>query len=44
MEIDENQQTPQDMDIGHTPEIQRESAKPKENNDPIELLDPTDVL
>lgn len=43
MEIDdENHETPQDMDIDHTPEIQRESIEPVANDDPIEPLDLTD--
>lgn len=43
MEIDdENHETPQDMEIDHTPEIQRESTEPIADDDPIEPLDPTD--
>lgn len=43
MEIDdEAHENPQDMDIDHAPEIQRESIEPLAEDDPIEPLDPTD--
>lgn len=41
MEID-HEESPQDMEIDHTPEIQREAPQPKEDDDPVEPLEPTD--
>lgn len=40
--VDEDHETRQDMDIDHTPEIQRESTESVADDDPIEPLDPTD--
>lgn len=40
MEIDD--ETPQDMDVDHAPEIQRETTESDMSKDPIEPLDPTD--
>lgn len=40
--VDEDHETPRDMDIDHTPEIPRESTEPIEDDDPIEPLDSTD--
>ncbi|XP_057836067.1 uncharacterized protein LOC131046356 [Cryptomeria japonica] len=45
MEIDnEEQETPQDMDIDHSPEVQRDYTEPKEAIDPVEPLERTDGL